>query len=692
MSNSAHTLCPDFRGINALTVVRSSWCMRVLFLCLVISVELTGGEVSAQVVQNTMWQNTIGSYQEDELTDVLLLTDKKILTIGYSNSSIGHDKSEHHLEYGYHDYWVVMLDSTGNKLWDEMYGGASMDYLTSAAQTPDGGFLLAGSSESEAGFDKTENNRGVGSDYWVIRIDSLGNTVWDISYGGTNSDMINKVISTIDSCYLLIGWSISNAGYEKSESPKGGGTNADYWIVKINGLGEVLWENTIGGSRDDMPIDGLQTADGGFLILGKSDSQAGFDKSVSQHGLPGIPRDDFWLVKLSAAGVVEWDSTYGGTEHDVPDGILDCNDGTYLLYGYSYSAPGYEKTEGHKGYGDYWMVKVDVNGSILWDKTIGASSSDRATGAVKIHDNYFIVGGNSSSEADGDKTEVLIGGLDLWLVGIDGTGQVQWDDVIGCEAIDALVTMYAYPDASLILGATSVSDTCSDKSELNKGGAVNDEDYWIFNRAKYQYYYKSVSDMACFDSTYILPWGEMVDAYGVYYDTIPGEFLDTLYQFALEEIILNDSLIVNPYFIYTHECISAVYTWISCDSGDTLVSGEYACWLDVFEDGNYAVIIEYDECIDTSDCVFAEGWLAIGHQAPGEIILYPNPGNGVFQLQGLQTGTLIEIRNLLGQLIYSAVSAQPEAMIDIKEQASGIYRIVATYKGKQTELRYLKLQ
>jgi len=680
-----------FSGISYLSEIKTFLEMSALRSFFTGCILLFPILIRSQVVQNTIWQNTIGSYQEDVLSGSLRLPDGRILVYGSSNSSLGYDKSEPAITYGYDDYWIVMMDSAGNKLWDAVYGGDADDKMTSAVLLPDGGFLLAGMSRSGAGYDRTEAALGSGDDYWVLRIDSTGAILWDNAYGGTEWDQLYQIILTEDNGFLLIGWSRSYSGFDKSEDPIGAEWTRDYWIVKLDSSGVPVWENTIGGNSYDEAYDGIQTTDGGYLILGTSNSNASGDKTVSQHGLPGIPTDDYWLVKLDENGNVVWDKTIGGTGNDVPFGMLDCGDETYLLYGYSYSSPGFEKSEAHIGYGDYWLVKVDASGYVLWDKTIGANQSDRATCAVRIHDDYYLIGGTSWSEANNDKTEPSNGQSDFWIVGVDGTGQVQWDDAIGCDEEEELQLMELMENGNILLAGSSISDTCADKSEMNKGGADNAEDYFLLERKAYAFYVITESIYACIDSSYILPWGQVVDTYGVYFDTIPGEFLDTLYTVSLMEIILNDTILAEPGYIYVVDCAPATYTWINCDTWDTVFSGESVCWFDVYEDGNYAVIVESGDCSVTSDCVFAEGWGVLQSEVNKDFILFPNPGDGSINLNTANEIIDIRIFDLLGRAVqyYWDPIASP-GRLSITSAPPGIYTIFATAHNGSSIVQYVK--
>ena len=165
----------------------------------------------------------------------------------------------------------LRIDAQGNKLWDKTYGGTSGDVLYSMVAAPDGGFLLGGYSASDAGFEKSEDERGR-RDYWVARIDAQGNKLWDKTYGGTGIDEFTSIVATPDGGFLLGGWSFSDAGFEKSEDARG---NTDYWVARIDAQGAKLWDKTYGGTSNDLLHSIVAAADGGFLLGGYSESRRG---------------------------------------------------------------------------------------------------------------------------------------------------------------------------------------------------------------------------------------------------------------------------------------------------------------------------------------------------------------------------------------------------------------------------------
>ncbi|QNF35669.1 pre-peptidase C-terminal domain-containing protein [Adhaeribacter swui] len=216
----------------------------------------------ANAVVATQWDLRYGGSGTEGLSETIKTTDGGYLLAGYSNSGISGDKSQ--AGRGNNDYWVIKIDAAGKKLWDQRYGGSGHDYLNRVIQTQDGGYLLAGSSESGLNGDKSQASRG-GRDYWIVKISSSGAKQWDKRFGGSGYDELKKVIQLSSGEYVLGGFSDSPAGGDKSQGSQGG---RDYWLVKVSNAGTKIWDKRYGGNLADVLENFALTSDGGFLLGG----------------------------------------------------------------------------------------------------------------------------------------------------------------------------------------------------------------------------------------------------------------------------------------------------------------------------------------------------------------------------------------------------------------------------------------
>lgn len=356
--------------------------------------------------------------------------------------------------------------------WDNTIGGNDHDFLKSLQQTADGGYIIGGSSLSQGSSspDKTEQNIGIGEDYWVVKLDASGTIVWDNTIGGTNTDELNSIQQTADGGYILAGYSFSNSSSDKTEDNFGA---SDYWVVKLDASGTVEWDNSLGGTDYDYLNSVQQTQDGGYILGGRSFSNSSSDKTENRIG--GY---DFWVVKLNASGVKEWDKTIGGTRSERLNSIQQTDDGGYILGGNSESNSSSDKTEDNIGENDYWVVKLNASGTIEWDNTIGGTDEDYLSEIQLTNDGGYILGGYSRSNSSGDKSENAIGSYDYWVVKLNASGTLEWDNTIGGTNDDFLSSIQQTSDGGYILGGSSDSDSSDDKSEDSIGNFA-ERDYWV---------------------------------------------------------------------------------------------------------------------------------------------------------------------------------------------------------------------
>ena len=417
------------------------------------------------IIPTKQWDKTFGGNGDDYLYSVAVTTDGGFLLAGTSNSSTGGDKSDN--PKGGRDYWVVKIDANGTKQWDKTFGGNGDDYLYSLSATTDGGFLLAGSSTSNVGGDKSASSKG-DSDYWVVKIDASGTKQWDKTFGGNRADVLHSVITTADGNFLLAGDSYSDSNGDKSEGSKG---SYDYWVLKINANGIKQWDKTLGGNDYEfLSSPPVATADGGFLIAGTSSSNISGDKSENAKG-----NNDYWVLKINTNGVKQWDKTLGGSDNDYLYSSILTPDGGFLLAGASSSNAGNDKSENSKGYRDYWIVKINASSVKQWDKTLGGAGDDIGSSIITSTDGGFLLTGNSPSKSSGDKSENSKGGFDYWSLKTNANGLKQWDKTLGGNSDDVLRSVIATSDGGFLLAGTSSSNIGGDKSENSKGNS----DYWV---------------------------------------------------------------------------------------------------------------------------------------------------------------------------------------------------------------------
>jgi hypothetical protein len=235
----------------------------------------------------------------------------------------------------------VKLSATGAIQWQKCLGGSGWDVATSIQQTSDGGFIVAGRTNSNDG-DVTGNHGN--DDFWVVKLSATGEIQWQKSLGGSNDDWATSIQQTSDGGFIVAGSTDSNDG-----DVTGNHGNDDFWVAKLSSTGAIQWQKSLGGSGDELAESTQQTSDGGFIVTGWTTSNDG--DVTGNHG-----GKDFWVVKLSSTGAIQWQKSLGGSGTDVAESIQQTSDGGFIVAGYTASNDG--DVTGNHGYDDFWVVKL----------------------------------------------------------------------------------------------------------------------------------------------------------------------------------------------------------------------------------------------------------------------------------------------------------------------------------------------
>lgn len=375
---------------------------------------------------NVEWQKTYGGSGLEVLNEVVQTADGGYFVGGYSQSPISGNKTENSLA-GSADIWLLRLDEDGNILWQTDLGGSGSDFLGDVNETSDGGCIIGGYSNSSNSGDKTENSKG-NYDYWVIKLNSSGSITWQNTIGGTSADQCHAAEQLSDGTYFISGYSNSPISFDKTEAPVGPFNNYDAWIMQLNASGSIIWQNVIGGNSVENLFAAKVTPDNGAILAIQSTSNISGDKSENtisgvegdmdywlvkvdhlgniewQNTLGGIHEDICFDVTLTTSG------GYAIAGHSL-SGVSGDK-----------TAPNWGDTF------DYWAVGVDNTGAVIWDKTFGGLEQDYGYAMSGNENGQFIIAGNSASGISGDRTEASYGVYDFWLIKFrpvcDSTGEV----------------------------------------------------------------------------------------------------------------------------------------------------------------------------------------------------------------------------------------------------------------------------
>jgi uncharacterized Fe-S cluster protein YjdI len=306
------------------------------------------------------WQKTYGGVGVDIAHSMQQTSDGGFIVAG-ETSSFGADT----------DLWILKLDAQGNIAWQKIYGGSGVDIAHSVQQTSDGGFIVAGETSSF----------GADTDVWILKMDANGDIAWEKRYGGSGEDIAHSIRQTSDGGYIVAGESNSFGGGDKDvwvlriastgaiQWQKTYGTNTsedfaysvqqtsdasfivagemisgrpDIWVLKLDANGIIEWQKTYGGANDDAAKSIQQTSDGGYILAGITSSFAHFF-------------GDMWLLRLDASGTIQWEKTYGGNVSNSANSIRQIHDGGYIVAG---------TTTSFGGNANYWVLKLDGAGNV----------------------------------------------------------------------------------------------------------------------------------------------------------------------------------------------------------------------------------------------------------------------------------------------------------------------------------------
>ncbi len=306
---------------------------------------------------DTVWTRTIGGSGREQAFSVIQVTDGFVFS-GYTSTNA----------QGIADAYLVKFNVDGETLWTRQYDGhTSTDQGYCVKQTSDNGFIISGFS----------TEFGYGDQVYLMKTDADGNLVWDTTYGGTNQDYGRAVQQTADGGYIIAGYSYSF-----------GGGDADVWLLRTNSSGDTLWTRTYGSPNgDEHAFDILIAPDSGYVMVGTTESF-------------GSGPYDVYVIRTEADGDTLWARWFGGSSSDNGQRAYFTNDGNIVIVGYTYSYGA--------GENDVYLLKIDMDGNLLWSTTFGGIWSDYGYAVKQTADDEYIIGGRTRSFGAGQSDFYVI--------------------------------------------------------------------------------------------------------------------------------------------------------------------------------------------------------------------------------------------------------------------------------------------
>ncbi len=414
--------------------------------------------VGLSYAQKISWQKNLESGTQDFLSGLAITIDGQYLVSGSSiqknQTPTGNNQNK-----GY-DYHILKLDQQGQKVWEKYFSGNQHDYLSSTVSTKEGGFLLAGTSYSSLLLDKKERSNG-SSDIWVIKIDENGEEEWQKTIGTRYSEEARAVAQTTDEGYIVAG---------STNHPKLGYGSKDVLVTRLDKKGRTISQLILGGKGLDEVEKVIPTKDGGVLmgIYSRSSIYDGQSK-------PKINSKD--LISQNSGSL---DLHSGNTSQSSNNSGSNSSSSSNENSTENYDITFYGKAYNNYGEGDYWIVKLDKNGNVQWEKNFGGSEDDHVRTMV-LTDSGYIIGGESRSETSGNKRSKLEEGTDLWLLALDEDGNEQWQQSYNFKNRDVMMS----------LNTIKTQESGYNNQETTKGFLIggytqsegkiekNDETFWM---------------------------------------------------------------------------------------------------------------------------------------------------------------------------------------------------------------------
>lgn len=368
--------------------------------------------------------------------------------------------------HGALDCWIIKLDAGGSIVWNKLYGGSGNEDLADLITTADGGYAFIATSSSSLNGDVSVSNHG-GNDYWVVKLDATGNVSWNVLLGGNGDEFAAAIKQNTDGTYIVAGNSASSANGNVTDVNHG---LTDYWVVKLTSAGAISWNKLLGGNGEEEAYDVQQTSDLGFIVTGYTTSSANGNVSGTISGLY-----DNWVVKLTSAGAISWNKSIGGSGDEFSYAIKQTSDGGYIFIGNSTSSASGNITGTNNGGNDYLLVKLTSAGAISWNKLLGGANDEYPADVVQTADGGYLMIGTTTSSQTGNVSQANYGNEDMWLVKVNSSGTILWNKVIGGAGSDIPQALSPVSGGGYII----TGYTSSFASGLVFGTNHGNNDYWL---------------------------------------------------------------------------------------------------------------------------------------------------------------------------------------------------------------------
>lgn len=423
--------------------------------------------VGYSYAQKISWQKNVESGTQDFLSGLAVTVDGQYLVSGSSIQKNQMPAAGSNQNKGY-DYHILKLDQQGQKVWEKYFSGNQHDYLSATASTQEGGFLLAGTSYSSGALDKKQKSNG-SSDMWIIKVDENGEEEWQKTIGTRYSEEARSVTQTTDKGFVVAG---------STNHPKLGYGSKDVMVIKLDKTGKITSQLILGGNGLDEVEKTIPTTDGGVLMgiysrSGVSEGQAKSKmNSKDLNDLNNNSSSNFQITSTNSNSSTSNNSqsTHNNNTNNNSNPSNQNNQNVTESYDISF----YGKAYSNYGEGDYWIVKLDKNGAVQWEKNFGGSEDDHIR-TMALTDSGYIIGGESRSQTSGNKRAKLEEGTDLWILSLDQDGNEEWQKSFNFKNRDVLMSMNTIRNSNFETKGFLIGGYTQSEGKVQE----NDETFWM---------------------------------------------------------------------------------------------------------------------------------------------------------------------------------------------------------------------
>ncbi|HEY6171216.1 MAG TPA: T9SS type A sorting domain-containing protein [Candidatus Kapabacteria bacterium] len=355
--------------------------------------------------------------------------------------------------------------------WQRPYGSHrdedNFPLMSALLHNKDGSFVFISHADSNGGDVNSEIYGSV--DIWIVKIDSVGTIIWQKCYGGSWTDFAYSIFPTKDKGYIIAGYTVSHE-LPNYHSDTGVFVREDAYIIKIDSVGNLQWQNCYGGIKSEYATSIIQSSDGGYVFTGYTKSNDGDVKGNHPSRGSSIKYEDAWVVKLDPSGKIDWQYCAGGNGAEMGNSIIETPDGSFLIGGYTNS-----DDEGFINYGasDAYVVKLSSNGGFMWHKIYGGQYNDQVNSIIFASDSGYIFTGMKDNDYD-----PLVNKGDLWIMQIDTLGKTMWEKSYGGSGSEWGTSISPASDGGYLFTGVSASKDGDVTGNHGIPGTDNMEDIW----------------------------------------------------------------------------------------------------------------------------------------------------------------------------------------------------------------------